>query len=51
MKLVNEMIDDHAGFMSENQHTEIDPENGAYHTKYDENESMPKQMYWHIDHN
>lgn len=50
VKLVREMIDDNAGFMAENQYTLLDPENGTYHTVYDEYEAAPKQMYWHIDH-
>jgi len=51
VKLVSEMIGKKAGFMAENQWLPMDPENGAYHTAYDENEPSPKQMYWHIDHN
>ena len=50
MKLVHEMIDDNAGFMAENQWLPMDPENGTYHTAYDEFETPSKQMYWHIDH-
>jgi len=51
VKLVKQIITDKAGFMAENQYVEMNPENGtSYHTAYDEYESPPKQMYWHIDH-